>query len=248
MARRARAQSCGTRAQGERLMRALLLAAGEGRRLRPLTLHRPKPLVTVGGETLIERHLRALVEAGIDEVGINLHYRGEQIEQFVGTGERWGAAVRYFRERELLDTGGAIRNAASWLGSEPFLIVAADVFTDFDFSSLPAVGAADAHLLVVRNPPHNPAGDFALTEQGQLTRASPRDFTYTGVGLIHPRLISAEHRRVFPIRDCMFEAAARGRLAGSELRASWSDVGTVERLRDCREHAIAAGEGGRDQA
>lgn len=228
-------------------MRAFLLAAGEGRRLRPLTLHQPKPLLTVGGETLIERHVRALAAAGITEIGINLHHLGYRIERYLGTGARWGASLRYFHEPELLDTGGGLRNAASWLGGAPFALVAADVYTDYSFH-LPDLGDADANLLVVPNPPHHPRGDFALSGTGMLTRDGERKFTYSGIALIHPRLFGAESRRVFPIRDCMFSAAAAGRLAGSELRGIWSDVGTVQRLEACRQLAAGTRAGDHDQA
>ena len=228
-------------------MRAFLLAAGEGRRLRPLTLHQPKPLLTIGGETLIERQIRALAAAGIREIGINLHHLGDRIERYLGTGRRWGAELRYFREQELLDTGGALRNAAGWLGTEPFALVAADVYTDYSFR-LPDLGDADAHLLVVPNPPHNPEGDFALSGTGMLSREGAREFTYSGIAVVHPRFVGHERRRVFPLRDCMFSAAAAGRLAGSALQGIWSDVGTVQRLEACRQLAAETRADDRDQA
>ena len=221
-------------------MRALLLAAGEGRRLRPLTLHCPKPLLTVAGEPLIERHIRALVAAGIREIGVNLHHLGGLIERRLGSGERFGATLTYFHEDLLLDTGGAVRNAAVWLGDGPFVLVAADVLCDYNFADL-AVHAApltrrmvDAHLFVVANPSHNPTGDFGLDSEGRLTRQGSRGLTYAGVAILDSRLLEAETRIVFPIRDALFSAAAKGRLAGSTLTGTWCDVGTVERLVECR--------------
>lgn len=216
-------------------MRALVLAAGEGRRLRPLTLHCPKPLLTVGGVPLIERQLLALSSAGITEVGINLHYLGGRIERCLGSGARLGVSIRYFREPELLDTGGAIANAASWLGDEAFVLIAADVFTEYSFSNLPALADdADAHLLVVPNPPHNPAGDFGFDDDSRLTRVGERRWTYASIAVVHPRLIAGERRRIFPVRDSLFDAAAAGRLVGSKFAGIWSDVGTVGRLQNCR--------------
>ena len=217
-------------------MRALVLAAGEGRRLRPLTLHCPKPLLTVGGVSLIERHLVALGAAGITQIGINLHFLGARIERQLGSGAQLGLSIRYFREPQLLDTGGAIANAANWLGDEPFVLISADVFTDYSFGNLPELAAgSDAHLMVVANPPHNATGDFVLGDDGRLTRDGERRWTYASIAVVHPRLIAGEHRRIFPVRDSLFEAAAAGRLTGSQLGGVWSDVGTVARLQACRQ-------------
>lgn len=214
-------------------MRAMILAAGRGERMGALTADRPKPLLDVGGETLIERHLRALAIAGFAEVVINLSYRGAQIRAALGAGERFGLAIRYSEEGEPpLETAGGIVQALPLLGSSPFLLVNADVITDLDFAAWRRERTVST-LLLVPNPPHNRNGDFGLDATGRVA-ASPPLLTYGGVATLDPALFAgfAPGRR--PLKPVLDAAIARGALAGVCYEGLWMDVGTPERLERAR--------------
>ncbi|MCC7462184.1 MAG: nucleotidyltransferase family protein [Gammaproteobacteria bacterium] len=211
-------------------MRAMILAAGRGERLRPLTLTTPKPLLAVRGQPLIAWHLIALARAGVREVVINLSWLGEQIRAVLGDGAGYGVAIRYSDEGpEPLETGGGIWRALPLLGPEPFLLVNADVFTDFDLAGLHAPHAALAHLVLVPNPPHHPQGDFAL-DGGVLREQGPQRHTYAGIGVLHPDLFRGCSAGRFPLLPLFRRAMALGRLHGELYTGAWTDVGTVERL------------------
>lgn len=213
-------------------MKAMVLAAGRGERMGALTADRPKPLLEIGGVSLIERHLQRLAACGVDEVVVNLSYRGAQIRERLGRGERFGVAIRYSDEGEPpLETAGGIVRALPLLGAAPFLLVNADVFTDFDFGEL----ASDARsaLVLVPNPAHNARGDFGSDEAG-LVRAAPPLSTYGGIAVLDPKLFAglADGRR--PLKPVLDGAIARRELRAVHYGGLWLDVGTPERLDEAR--------------
>ncbi|MGE0486719.1 MAG: N-acetylmuramate alpha-1-phosphate uridylyltransferase MurU [Gammaproteobacteria bacterium] len=219
-------------------MKAMILAAGRGERLLPLTATRPKPLLEVGGETLIERHLRRLVASGCSDVVINLSHLGEQIEARLGDGSRYGARIVYsFEPGVPLETAGGIIAALPLLGTAPFVVVNADVWTDFDFATLPPTPAL-AHLVLVPNPAHHPRGDFGLAD-AIVTRGADNPCTYAGIGVYHPAMFAALPPGRRPLAPLLFAAVARGTLSGTRYDGRWFDIGTAERLATAR-HAVAA--------
>ncbi|WP_044871266.1 N-acetylmuramate alpha-1-phosphate uridylyltransferase MurU [Pseudomonas sp. LFM046] len=212
-------------------MKAMILAAGKGERMRPLTLHTPKPLVRAAGTPLIEFHLRALAEAGFRELVINHAWLGQQIEDHLGDGTRFGLSIRYSPEGEPLETGGGIFRALPLLGDEPFLVVNGDVWTEFDFSRprLPLDGLA--HLVLVDNPAHHPHGDFRLAD-GRVSDAveGKPSLTYSGIAVLHPRLFGGCQEGAFKLAPLLRQAMAAGQVSGEHFAGRWVDVGTHERL------------------
>jgi MurNAc alpha-1-phosphate uridylyltransferase len=210
----------------------MVLAAGRGERMRPLTDREPKPLLRVGGRRLIEFHLDRLAAAGFRDIVINTAWLGDLIEAELGDGARYGLAITYSHERpEALETGGGIHRALPLLGSGPFLIVNGDVWTDIDFGALrQALPARSlAHLVLVPNPPQHARGDFRL-EQGRVEEGEGERFTYSGIGVFRPALFDACAPGKFPLLPLLREAIAAGRLSGEVHRGRWFDIGTVERL------------------
>jgi MurNAc alpha-1-phosphate uridylyltransferase len=210
----------------------MLLAAGRGERLRPLTDAIPKALVEVGGRPLIVWHLERLARAGFAEAVINLSHLGERIAERIGDGARFGLRVSYSRERERLETAGGIANALALLGREAFLLVNADIYCEYDFSKLRnmPLGERLAHLVLVPNPPHRPKGDFSLT-QGRVGDAAAPRYTYAGVAVMSPALVEpVAPGEKAPLAPLLYQAAARGLLGGELYPGLWQDVGTVERL------------------
>ncbi len=211
-------------------MRAMLLAAGRGERMRPLTDHTPKPLLLVGGKPLIAWHLQALARAGVREVIINLSWLGEQIRAALGEGREFGLQIRYSEEGSPpLETGGGILKALPLLGPEPFLVVNGDTFTDIDLGALELPADADARLVLVPNPPQHPQGDFGLDGE-RVIDADPRPFTYSGIGIFSPALFTGAAAGRFPLRPLLRRAIAAGRLQGQRHDGLWRDIGTPERL------------------
>lgn len=222
---------------------ALIFAAGLGERMRPLTNHTPKPLLSAGGKPLIRWHLEKLAAIGVRYVVINTSHLAEQFPETLGDGSRWGLRIHYAYEGTTpLETGGGMLNALDLLGPEPFLVISGDVWTDADFAALPAEPAGVAHLLMVDNPVHHPAGDFALDAQGVLhdTDALPR-LTYSGIGVFRRELLDGWHEVVhdagaqetpprFKLRPLLERAMSRSQLHGSHHRGAWTDVGTPQRL------------------
>jgi MurNAc alpha-1-phosphate uridylyltransferase len=220
-------------------MKAMILAAGRGERMGALTANEPKPLLSIGGESLIERHLARLAAAGFGDVVINLSYRGAQIAARLGDGARFGLAIRYSEEGEPpLETAGGIVHALPLLGRAPFLLVNSDVYTDLDLRGF-ADAAAASTLLLVPNPAHNPRGDFGLDERGYVTAAEPK-LTYGGVAVLDTELFAelAPQRR--PLKPVLDAAIARGELRGQFYDGTWIDVGTPERLDEARRAARPA--------
>jgi MurNAc alpha-1-phosphate uridylyltransferase len=208
----------------------MLLAAGRGERMRPLTDHTPKPLLEVQGKPLIVHHLERLAVAGVREVVINLAWLGDRIREAIGDGSRFALSVRYSEERSgALETGGGIFQALPWLGPEPFLVVNADVFTDMDFSQLRLPSSCRAHLMLVPNPPQHPAGDFGLDGAFVTELSAPR-WTYSGIGVFTPALFEGCSPGRFPLKPLLQRAIAARQLSGEVYTGLWNDVGTMERL------------------
>ena len=211
-------------------MRAMLLAAGRGERMRPITDSTPKPLVRVGGRPLIAWHLAALARAGIREVVINLSWLGAQVRATLGDGRDYGVAITYSDEGPVpLETGGGIFRAVPLLGPGPFLVVNADIWTDIDFAALALEAHAHARLLLIPNPPHHPRGDFGLEGDLVVTRDTDRH-TYTGVGMYRPEFFAGCTPGRFPLLPLLNRAIAAAAVRGQVHRGEWCDVGTVERL------------------
>jgi MurNAc alpha-1-phosphate uridylyltransferase len=211
-------------------MKAMILAAGKGERLRPLTLHTPKPLVRAGGVPLIEYHLRALKRAGFTDVVINHAWLGQQIEDYLGDGQRLGLTIAYSPEGEPLETGGGIFRALPLLGDEPFLVVNGDIWTDCDFAPLKAPINGLAHLVLVDNPLHHPTGDFALVGGEVRDDASLSRLTYSGIAVLHPQLFAGCSAGAFKLAPLLRDAMGKGRVTGEHFTGRWVDVGTHERL------------------
>ena len=219
-------------------MKAMLLAAGRGERLRPLTDSIPKALVEAGGKPLIAWHLERLARAGIREAVINVSHLGERIVERIGEGARFGLRISYSRERERLETAGGIANALELLGPEPFLLVNADVYCECDFARLRQVelGARLAHLVLVPNPAHRAKGDFSLRDGRIGSEAAPR-YTYAGIAVMRPALVApVSPGEKAPLAPLLYEAAARGLIGGELYEGLWQDVGTVERLAELERH------------
>lgn len=211
-------------------MKAMVLAAGRGERMRPLTDVTPKPLLVVGGKPLIAWHLAALAAAGIREVVINLSWLGAQLREVLGTGSAYGVRIHYSEEGPVaLETGGGIFRALPLLGPEPFLVVSGDVFTDIDFTSVQLASHAEAHLVLVPNPPHHLTGDFGLDGDLVVRRDHDR-LTYANVGIYRPEFFSGCSAGRFPLIEPLNRAIARRAVRGQLHHGVWSDVGTPARL------------------
>jgi len=213
-------------------MKAMVLAAGRGERMRPITDRIPKPLVPVAGKPLIVYHLEALARAGVRDVVINLAYRGAQIREALEDGSRYGVRIAYSEEGpDPIETGGGIFKALPLLGTQPFIVVNGDIWTDFDVATLPLLGSgAHARLVMVPNPPHVARGDFAL--DGDFLIESDKDdrFTYSGIGVFSPEFFHDCQPGKFPLRPLLVRAIAARKLQGQVYRGVWLDIGTPERL------------------
>ncbi len=210
-------------------MKAMILAAGRGERLRPLTDHTPKPLLKAGGISLIEHLIHALVAGGITELVVNTAHLGEQVEQALGDGHHLGAEIAYSAEHEALETGGGIFQALPRLGPDPFLVINGDIATDFPFGQLKTQPIDLAHLILVPNPAHHPNGDFGLEGDRVLDQGEPR-YTFGGIGVYRPALFEACSPGRFPLAPLLRTAMARGAVSGHLHQGLWMDIGTVERL------------------
>lgn len=217
-------------------VKAMILAAGRGERMRPLTDAMPKPLLVAGGKPLIVWHIEALVRAGVRDLVINHAHLGRMIEAVLGDGARFGAAIRYSPEGEALETAGGIANALPLLGDAPFVVINGDIASDFDYARLPVLAHTmpdrhlQAHLVLVPNPPHHPQGDFALRDGKVSDKGEPK-LTFSGIGLYDPVLFSGIERGARAKLAPLLRAAMERNAVGGELHAGrWMDVGTPERL------------------
>lgn len=219
-------------------MKAMILAAGRGERLRPLTDHTPKPLLQAGQFRLIEYLIQALVKAGITDIVINYAHLGEQFPLTLGNGQQFGAKLTYSPEPEGgLETAGGIINALPLLGNEPFLIVNGDIWTDFPFERLINSNLeldTLCQLLMVANPNHNPNGDFALTESGHLATNGETKYTYSGIGVYHPALFAGYEPQRLALKPVLLQAIEAQSAKAIYYQGQWSDIGTVERLEQLR--------------
>jgi MurNAc alpha-1-phosphate uridylyltransferase len=215
------------------IRRAMIFAAGRGERMRPLTDTTPKPLLRIGGKMLIEHHLEKLSAAGVREVVINTSHLAEQFPAALGDGERWGLRIHYSYEGpKPLETGGGIRHALPLLGAGPFIGVAADILSDFDYATLPAEPDALAHLVMVPNPPFHPRGDFwldgaRLNEDGAGTR-----LTFSSIAVYRPELVAGETATYFKLLPLYQRAMRDGNLGGEQYAGFWANIGTPEQLRE----------------
>jgi MurNAc alpha-1-phosphate uridylyltransferase len=210
-------------------MKAMILAAGRGERLRPLTDYTPKPLIQAAGKSLIEYQIEALAQAGTSEIIINYAYLGEQIERQLGNGSRWGIIIHYSPEPEVLETGGGIFKALPLLGDAPFLVVNGDIWTNLDYSSLQLAEDDLAHLVLIKNPTHNPKGDFVL-QGGRIVEAEAARYTFSGIGLYRPALFAGCSAEAFPLAPLLRQAIAADVVSGEYFTGDWIDVGTPQRL------------------
>lgn len=220
-------------------MKVMLLAAGRGERMRPLTDTVPKPLLSVGGKSLIEHQLEKLVAAGLTDIVINHAYLGEQIVEKLGDGSAYGATIEYSAESKILGTAGGIVNALPLLGTEPFLVVNSDVWTDFPFQIIDKSLQGLAHLVLVANPAHHPTGDFHL-QNNIVSQALEPKLTFSGVGVYHPDLFSLSiNEPIFGLAPFLLEAMRMQQVTGEFYQGIWVDVGTPERLEWIRNNESA---------
>lgn len=222
-------------------MKAMILAAGRGERMRPLTDTTPKPLLAVAGKALIEYRIEDLMQAGFSDIVINIAYLGRQIREFCGDGSRWGATIRYSDEGETaLETAGGIAKALPLLGESPFLVVNADIMCDFPLASLRNQAVDLAHLVLIDNPPHHPQGDFFLSRDGRLAEQGQPAYTFSGIGVYHPALFAGvSPERPLKLRPVLEQAMRAGQVSGEYFAGLWLDIGTPERLQEVSEQYAA---------
>ncbi len=212
-------------------MKAMILAAGRGQRMRPLTDHTPKPLLPVAGQPLIIHHLKALRAAGFSDIVINTGHLGAQLPAALGDGRVWGVRIAYSPEPpDALETGGGIFQALPLLGPEPFLVVNGDLWTDYPLARLAFAPAGLAHLVLVENPPHHPAGDFALATDGTVTETGAERLTFSGLSVLRPELFSDCAPGRFPLGPLLRRAMATRQVFGEQYQGQWLDIGTPQRL------------------
>lgn len=211
-------------------MRAMILAAGIGQRMGALTQKTPKPLLNVGGRYLIEYAIESLTKAGIDEIVINVSHLKEQIIDALGNGERYGISIFYSEESERLETGGGIVKALPLLGSDPFVVLSADIITDYPIARLFQLPLQLAHLVLIKNPPYNPQGDFYLNDHHEISKGPSNPFTFANIGIYRPELFAGHppvHRRLAHLWQ---DALLQGKLTGECYDGLWYNVGTPEAL------------------
>ena len=216
-------------------MKAMILAAGLGNRMRPLTLHTPKPLLEVGGKPLIVWHIEKLAAIGVNEIVINTAWLGEKLVEALGDGSQFGVKILWSHEGEGLETAGGIINALPLLGGQPFILVNGDVWTTMDFAPLLTVELGEnlAHLVLVQNPPQHPQGDFSLAEGKAYTfdqNVQGENLTFSGVSLIDPKMFVGLEAGKRPLAPLLKKAMLANQVAASKLIGDWVDVGTPERL------------------
>ncbi|RLW55637.1 MAG: mannose-1-phosphate guanylyltransferase [gamma proteobacterium symbiont of Stewartia floridana] len=210
-------------------MKAMILAAGRGERMRPLTDSIPKPLLPVAGKPLIVHHIERLAKAGYREIVINHAHLGEMIEERLGQGDQWGVTIDYSAEGQALETGGGIFNALPLLGDSPFLVVNGDIWCDVELAQLTLSPEDLAHLVLVANPVHNPQGDFYLQDKRLSERAGEK-LTFSGIGVYDPQLFSDCRAGAFPLAPLIRRAISLGKVSGERHAGEWIDVGTPQRL------------------
>lgn len=212
-------------------MKAMILAAGRGERMRPLTDTRPKPLLDVDGRALIEWHIEALKEAGIKDILINTSWLGEQIPEYLGDGAYWGVNLTFSHEVKALETAGGIRKALDFFGDEPFIAVNGDIWTDFDYKGLLKQPAKLAHIVLVPNPEHNNDGDFAINDAGTVSDRGEERLTFSGIGVYDPKVfIGLPNNQAYPLAPLLKQLMIYETVTGEIFDGRWYDIGTPERL------------------
>ncbi|MCS4296559.1 MULTISPECIES: N-acetylmuramate alpha-1-phosphate uridylyltransferase MurU [Acinetobacter] len=216
-------------------MKAMILAAGLGNRMRPLTLYKPKPLLEVGGKALIVWHIEKLKKIGVTEIVINSAWLADILIGTLGDGSQFGVTIRWTREDEGLETAGGIINALALLGDQPFILVNGDVWTTFDFASLLDINLADdlAHLVFVNNPEQHPHGDFTLANGRAYTfeqNQQGENLTYSGIAVINPKMFDGLEQGKRPLAPLLKQGMLDGKISAEKMQAAWVDVGTPERL------------------
>lgn len=223
-------------------MKAFILAAGLGKRMRPLTLDTPKPLLKVKGQSLIERLIAKLRDIGIQDYVINCSWKAQQLMEALGDGQRLGVHIQWSYEEPPLGTAGALRKAAPLLGEQPFILHNSDVWSDFPYSKLlqPLNDRQEGHLILVPNPDHHRKGDFELKKSGLLVQGAQATSTYSGIALLHPQCISSfpAKKPVFSLREVFAYSSLHHRLTGEIHTGSWFDVGTLDRLQQLETYLI----------
>ena len=212
-------------------MKAMILAAGRGERMRPLTDHTPKPLLHIGKHRLIEYHLKNLADAGFKDIVINIAWLGTQIRETLGNGSTYGVNIYYSDEGDsALETGGGIFKALPLLGNEPFLVVNGDIWTDYPFKKLRQHQlTALSHLVLVNNPPQHPDGDFFLSDT-KLSESGERKFTFSGIGVYKKEFFAGKNGGAFPLAPMIREFTKQGLITAELYQGEWDDIGTIERL------------------
>lgn len=210
-------------------MRAMILAAGVGKRMGTLTTHVPKPLIRIKEKFLIEYAIANLVQAGLQEIVINVHYHAEQIKTALNDGRRYGAEIVYSEEKELLETGGGICHALHLLGNDPFLVTSADIITDYPFERLPAQPAGLAHLIMVDNPHYHANGDFGLAD-GIANRDAHPKLTFGNIGVYRKELFAGHPGGCFPLNQLLFPAIEKSQITGEHYQGRWFNIGSPDDL------------------
>jgi len=224
-------------------MKAMILAAGRGERMHPLTLTKPKPLLCAAGKPLIEYCIENLVKAGLTEIVINLSHLGHLIQDYCQNGDRWGAKIQYSEEGEIpLETAGGIAFALDRLGPEPFLVINADIICDYPLETLHQKSIDLAHLVMISNPAHHPEGDFAISN-GLLSHSGSEKLTFSGIGVYHPDLFAGIKPGPLKMRPILNQAIDQNRISGELFNGLWMDIGTPDRLREIDELLIKQGAG-----
>ena len=220
-------------------MKAIILAAGLGRRLRPMTLTTPKPLVLVAGKPLIIYHIEKLAVAGVRDIVINHHWLGDLIIDALGDGEQWGVNITYSMESELLETGGGILRALPLLTDDllygQFIVVNGDIISDYPLQELPATINGSAHLVMVDNPAFKPQGDFSLIN-GRISRDGAEPLTFSGISVLSAELFKGSTDGSFSLVPLLLQAMSEDNVLGEHYRGYWSDVGTFDRLEAAEKH------------
>lgn len=220
----------------------MILAAGRGERMRPLTDHTPKPLLPIAGKPLIVWHLERLAQAGFTEVVINHAHLGNMIEAELQDGAQWDLHIQYSAEAVALETAGGIANALDLLGNDPFLVVNGDVFTDISFASLKLSPGNLAHMVLIDNPPQHPQGDFAFANEKIQLEGEPK-LTFSGVGVYHPALFAGINRgEPAKLAPLLKQAIADGKVSAEHFKGVWHDIGTPERLMALNQHLLGLSE------
>lgn len=225
-------------------MKVMILAAGEGKRMGDLTVHTPKPLLTIDGQPMIVRIIKQLKQAGFNEIVINAFHLADDLFAALGSGEQLGVQIQFSDERPYghrLETGGGIRLALPLLGDQPFLVVSSDIVTDFPFASLRHLSPSHAHLILVNNPPFHPEGDFSLDKQGEqdlITLTETNRYTYGNIGVFSPSMFEPLPIQHLPLSKLLLPYITSGLITGELYQGQWDNIGTPQQLASSQHNAV----------